>query len=49
MDVLSGYFGGRLEDYQLERIARTVMIASHNAASNEAWKTSGVVSHKMWL
>lgn len=49
MDRLSNYYGGRKSPYQTERIARTTMIGSHNAASLQAYSQSGVVYGHEWL
>jgi HK97 family phage portal protein len=49
MDMLSQYFGGRKGPADTERIARTTMIASHNAASLQAYAQSGVVYGNEWL
>jgi len=49
MESLSEYFGGRKGPADTERIARTTMIASHNKASKEAYKQSGVVPETEWL
>jgi HK97 family phage portal protein len=49
MDKLSTYFKGRKSAYETERIARTTMIASHNAASLQAYADSGIVYGTEWL
>lgn len=50
MKRIAGYFADRSEDWQLERIARTVSTSLNNAGDEHAWKQSnGLVIGTQWL
>ena len=49
MERLSAYYGDRKSDYQTERIARTTLTATGNAAAQEAYSQSEVVKGKGWI
>ena len=46
---INAFFGGRKSNFETERIARTTMVATDNAASQESWAQSGVVKTKIWI
>ena len=46
---INAFFGGRKSNFETERIARTTMVGTDNAASQEAWAQTGIVKTKIWI